>query len=433
MTSHIRTRAGRAVAAVAGVFLLAACQSAPSGPAAGDTAGVDDGTTVTMWTRSPTATFSQTLIDAYNASHKNKVKLTVFPADSYQQKVGTAAGARQLPDLLAADVVYAPNYAAKGLFLDVTGRVNQLPFKGSLAPAHMKAATFEGKHYAVPHDIDLSAVFYNKVLFTRAGLDPAKPPATLDELATAARKIAALGGDVKGYFFGGACPGCQLFTSWPMIWASGGTVLNDQGTAATLDSPQAAQVYSLLRQLYTEGVVPASAKNESGPTWTQPFLDGKIGIQPMGATALQGIKEGPGLQVGVAPIPGLTGGSSSFVGGDVLGIGSNSTHAAAAWDFIAWTLSDAAQVDVVAKSKNITVRSDLADNTYAKQDPRLGVFNRLAGQGQTPISVNFGKTFNDTNGPWTATVIDAVFGGGDVGSTLKQHNAAVTESLAGGS
>ncbi|WP_086685157.1 ABC transporter substrate-binding protein, partial [Amycolatopsis pretoriensis] len=334
--------------------------------AAGDPAGVDDGTTITMWTRSPTATFSQTLIDAYNASHRNKVKLTVFPADSYQQKVGTAAGARQLPDLLAADVVYAPNYAAKGLFLDLSARVNQLAFKGSLAPAHMKAATFEGKHFAVPHDIDLSAVFYNKVLFTRAGLDPAKPPATLDELAAAARKIAALGGDVKGYFFGGACPGCQLFTTWPMIWASGGTVLDEQGTAATLDSPQAAQVYAWQRQLFTDGVVPASAKNESGPTWTQPFADGKIGIQPMGATALQGIKEGPDLQVGVAPIPGLTGGSSSFVGGDVVGIGSNSTHAAAAWDFISWTLSDQAQVDVVAKSKNITVRSDLADNTYAE-------------------------------------------------------------------
>ncbi|WP_370962179.1 sugar ABC transporter substrate-binding protein [Amycolatopsis sp. cg9] len=429
MTSHTRTRAA---AAVAGALLLAACQSGPATTTAGDTASVDDGTTITMWTRSPTATFSQTLIDAYNASHKNKVKLTVFPADSYQQKVGTAAGARQLPDLLAADVVYAPNYAAKGLFLDVTARVNQLPFKGTLAAAHMKAATFGGKHYAVPHDIDLSALFYNKVLFTRAGLDPAKPPSTMDEVVAAARKVAALGGDVKGYFFGGACPGCQLFTSWPMIWASGGTVLNEQGTAATLDNPQAARVYALLRQLYTEGIVPPSAKNESGPTWTQPFLDGRIGIQPMGATALQGIKEGPDLQVGVAPIPGLTGGSSSFVGGDVLGIGGNSAHAAAAWDFIAWTLSEQAQVDVVAKSKNITVRTDLADNTYAKQDPRLGVFNRLAGQGQTPISVNFGKTFNDTNGPWTATVIDAVFGGGDVGSILKQHNAAVTESLAGG-
>ncbi|MEV4313702.1 sugar ABC transporter substrate-binding protein [Actinocrispum sp. NPDC049592] len=427
MISH-----ARAVIAVLSVLALTSCQSGPAATPAGDTGSVDDGTTITMWTRAPTATFSQTLIDAYNAGHKNKVQLTVFPADSYQQKVGTAAGAKQLPDVLAADVVYAPNYAAKGVYLDITSRVNQLQFKAALAPAHMKAATYQAKNYAVPHDIDLSAVFYNKVLFTKAGLDPAKPPATLDEIVAAAKRIQGLGGDVSGYFFGGACPGCQLFTSWPMIWASGGTVLNDQGTASTIDNPVAAKVYSVLRQLYNDKVVPASAKNESGPTWTQLFGEGKVGIQPMGATALQGIKEGPDLQVGVAPIPGLTGGSSSFVGGDVLGIGSNSQHAAAAWDFISWTLSEQAQVESVAKSKNITVRSDLADNTYAKQDPRLGVFNKLAGEGQTPISVNFGKTFNDTNGPWTATVIDAVFSGGDVESVLRQHNSAITDSLSSG-
>ncbi|MFC0542842.1 ABC transporter substrate-binding protein [Kutzneria chonburiensis] len=422
----------RAAVAVAAVLALTACQAGPPSTADGGTGAVDDGTTITMWTRSPTATFSQTLVDAYNASHKNKVKLTVFPADSYQQKVGTAAGAKQLPDLLASDVVYAPNYAANGVFMDLTARVNQLPFKASLAPAHMKAAAHDGKEFAVPHDIDLSAMFYNKALFTKAGLDPAKPPTTLAEIVADAKQISALGGDVKGYFFGGACPGCQLFTSWPMIWASGGTVLNEQGTASTIDNPVASQVYATLHQLYADGLVPASAKDESGPTWTQSFLDGKIGIQPMGATALQGIKEGPDLQVGVAPIPGLTGGSSSFVGGDVLGVGANSQHAAAAWDFISWTLSDQAQVDVVAKHKNITVRSDLADNTYAKQDPRLAVFNKLAGQGQTPISVNFGKTYNDTNGPWTQTVIDAVFAATGPATALHDHNAAITESLASG-
>jgi multiple sugar transport system substrate-binding protein len=426
-----RTR-NMAITATAAVLFLSACQSAPSGTSGSEVLAADDGTTLTMWTRSPTATFSQTLVDAYNASHKNKVQLTVFPADSYQQKVGTAAGAKQLPDILAADVVYAPNYASKGVYLDLTNRVNQLPFKGELAPAHMKAATGDGKIYGVPHDIDLSAVFYNKALFTKAGLDPEKPPSTLDELYQQAKKIDALGGDVNGYFFGGACPGCMLFTTWPMIWASEGTVVNDQGTASTIDNPAAAKVYELYRKLYGEGIVPTSAKNESGPTWTQAFSEGKIGIQPMGATALQGMKEGADLQIGVAPIPGLTGGSSSFVGGDVLGISANSTKAAAAWDFISWTLSETAQVETVAKSKNITVRADLADNAYAKQDARLKVFNELAGQGKTPIAVNFGETFNDANGPWTATVIDAVFGSGDVASVLSGHNGAITESLASG-
>ena len=420
----------RLAAAFAGLALLAACQSAANDSSANDTSAKDDGTKLTMWTRSHTATFTQTLIDQYNKTHKNKVDLTVIPADSYQQKVGSGAGSKTLPDILATDVVYAPNYAAKGLFIDITSRVDQLDFKSTLAPAHMQAATHDGKVYGVPHDIDLSALFYNKVLFTKAGLDPNKPPTTLDEMYADAQKISALGGKTHGYFFGGACPGCMLFTTWPMIWASGDDVLNAAGTASTVNNASAASVYALYRKMFTEGIAPSSAKNEAGPTWTQDFTNATIGIQPMGATSLQSIKESADLQVGVAPIPGLKGGSSSFVGGDVIGIGANSKHAAQAWDFISWTLNKDTQVEVVAKNKNITVRSDLADNTYAQQDPRLGVFNKLAGEGKTPISVNFGKTYNDPNGPWTSTVTEAVFGSGDPAGILSQHNGSITESLA---
>jgi multiple sugar transport system substrate-binding protein len=385
-----------------------------------------------MWTRAATATFTQTLIDAYNASHKNKVKLTVIPNDSYQQKVGSAAGGKQLPDILASDVVYAPNYASKGLYADLTAKVQALGLTDKLAPGHVKAASYQGKLYGVPHDIDLSALFYNKVLFTKAGLDPEKPPTTMDEVYQDAKKISALGGKSHGYFFGGSCPGCMLFTTWPMIWASGQTVLNDAGTQSTITNDAASKIYALYRKMYDEKIVPNSVKSESGATWTADFSNGLIGLQPLGATSLQTIKEGPDLQVGVAPIPGLTGGSSSFVGGDVVGISANSSHVGPAWDFISWTLSDAAQVDVIAKSHNITVRSDLAENKYAQADPRLATFNKLASAGQTPISVNFGKTFNDPNGPWTQTVIDAVFGSGDAASALKDHNAAITESLASG-
>jgi multiple sugar transport system substrate-binding protein len=224
----------------------------------------------------------------------------------------------------------------------------------------------------------------------------------------------------------------MLVTTWPMIWASGSEVLDADGTAATLNTPQAARVYALYRRMYAEGLVPSSAKNESGPTWTQDFSQGTIGIQPMGATALQRIEEHAQLQVGVAAIPGLDGGASSFAGGDVLGVSANTAHAAQAWDFILWTLSEQAQVEVVAKNRNITVRSDLDDNVYAQQDPRLVTFTQLARNGRTPIAVAFGKTFNDPNGPWISAVTDAIFGTGDVTAVLDRHDAAITDSLDGG-
>src|SRR5262245_20042369 len=79
------------VALVSVLVTAAACQTASVYPASTDTSVVDDGTTITMWTRSVMATFSGNLIDEYNATHRNKVKLTVMPADSYQQRVGAAA------------------------------------------------------------------------------------------------------------------------------------------------------------------------------------------------------------------------------------------------------------------------------------------------------------------------------------------------------
>src|SRR5215467_11449030 len=124
----------------------------------------DTGATLTMWTRAATQTQSERFVKAYNASHKNQIKLTVIPTDNYQARVAAAAGGKNLPDLFASDVVYAPNYTSKGLYLDTTDRINKLPFAKSLAPAHMKLGTDNGKEYTGPHALDLSVWFWNKDL-----------------------------------------------------------------------------------------------------------------------------------------------------------------------------------------------------------------------------------------------------------------------------
>ena len=158
-------------AAILAVALVAACSSSNS-----SSTTPDDGTTLTMWVRSATDQFSQRLVDAYNASHKNKVNLTIIPNDNYLTKVGTAAGSNSLPDILASDVVYTPNYTKQGLFQDITAELKALPYYSSVAPSHLAVASLDGKTYAVPHKLDSSVLFYNKDLFKQAGLDPNKPP-----------------------------------------------------------------------------------------------------------------------------------------------------------------------------------------------------------------------------------------------------------------
>src|SRR4051794_12543711 len=93
---RVGPRARAVTAALLAVGLLAGCQVASPSYSSDDTSTLDDGATITMWTRSLMTSFSAQLIDEYNATHHNKVKLTVMPDDSYQQRVGAAAGAHQL-------------------------------------------------------------------------------------------------------------------------------------------------------------------------------------------------------------------------------------------------------------------------------------------------------------------------------------------------
>ncbi|MEU2281126.1 sugar ABC transporter substrate-binding protein [Streptomyces sp. NPDC013178] len=420
-----------AVALLAAASLVTACGSGDGGSDGGaggraaDANGVDDGAKLTMWTRAATRPQSEALVKAYNASHKNKIELTVIPTDDYQAKVGAAAGSRDLPDLFASDVVFVPNYTTSGLFADLTERLDALPFAEHLAQSHIKAGTYEGKKYVVPHTLDLSVLFYNKELYRRAKLDPAKPPTTLEEWDRQARAVDALGGGVDGTFFGGSCGGCGVFTWWPSIWAAGDDVLNKDGTEAKLDSATAQKVYGTYRGWVKDDIVAPGARDETGTTWTGVFPKGKVGVMPMPSTTLGLMPKD--LDLGVAPIPGPGGGKSTFVGGDAIGIAATSKSADQAWNFLAWSLGDKAQVDVVAAHKDVVARTDLASNKHSAADPRLVTINQLVADGRTPYALKFGQTFNDPNGPWLTMMRNAVFGDG---TSVEKDNNAVTASLA---
>jgi multiple sugar transport system substrate-binding protein len=417
------------VAALAAVPACGGSDEPSKGSGAKAGAGADNGATITMWTRAATQTQSERLVKQYNATHKNQVKLTVIPTDNYQARIASAAGGKNLPDVFASDVIYAPNYTSQGLYLDITDRVKALPFGDKLAPAHMRLGTYDGKQYTVPHTLDLSVLFWNKKLYKQAGLDPEKPPTTLKEFAEQATTIRKkVGKDTYGTFFGGNCPGCYVFTFWPSVWAAGGTVMNEDGTQSTIDDPNMNQTFQIYRDLVKSDVVMPAAKDEAGPTWTGIFPKGKVGVMPMPSTTL-GLMPAD-MDIGVAPIPGPDGGESTFVGGDVLGISSTTKNADAAWDFVAWTLGDEAQVEVMAKNKDVTARTDLADNKYSASDPRLQVINGLVAKGQTPYSLKFGETYNDPTGPWLKIARDAVFGSQAEAQVLSAGKDTLSGALA---
>ena len=400
-------RVRRVPAAIATAVLVTTALGACS--TGGTTTGsADSGATITMWARSENVVTPK-LVDAYNASHKNQVKLTIIPGDSYITKVATAAGAKSLPDLLVSDVVYSPNYVQQGIFKDETAMVNKLAFKDSLVKAHLDAASLDGKIYAVPFDVDSSIILYNKTLFEKAGLDPEAAPKNFEDIYNDAKAIRKLGGKTYGFYFGGNCAGCFAYTGMPYGVAAGELPISKDGKTADVDGSGITAAAALYKRLYDEGIAPSSVKSEDGSTWPASFLAGNIGILPLGSGIIGSAKEA-GIDYGVAPLPSPDGsGTATFVGGDVIGVTSTSKHTAEAEAFLNWSLSEKAQVDVWAKNGFLTSRTDLADNEYSAAISGVPEVIKGLANGYTPASVKYGDLFNNANGPWLQGLRGAIF------------------------
>lgn len=430
-----RTLAGIAAAAL--IVPLAACGGSGNGGTATaegiPAKGTDDGTEITLWTRSPLERQAKNVVEAYNKSHKNQVKLEIIPNDDMEGEVGGASQTDSLPDILAGDVVRIPYWASEGIFTDITKQIDGLDNKADLQQGHIEAGTVDGAEYTLPFITDVSVMVWNKNLYKEAGLDPEQGPKSIDQFVEQAKKVAALNKDgVAGSYLAGQSGGALVFDLFPSVWADGESVMNKDGSEATLDNDSMKGVLDAYKELAnTTNGLGAGSKEETGATWTAPFANGKIGVMPYpntSTTALFDAEKDGGFEVGVAPIPGTKEGkTSTFLGGDAMGISKDSKHVAQAWNFLYWLMQSDAQKEVFADQGDTASNIQTLKTAYKDADPRIQTINSVIidGNGQTPKSPAFNEAFNAAGSPWQLLVQNAVWGSGD----LKADNKAVTDVL----
>ena len=373
--------------------------------------------TANIWVRADGSNFMPQIVEAFNKSHENQIKLDIIPNAEIVQKYATSAAGGTAPDGLSLDLIYTPAFAAAGQLEDITDWAKSLPYFKDLSPAHVKTGTYKDKIYGLPFSADSSVLIWNKALFKKAGLDPDKGPTNFAEIAADAEKVAALGGDVKGFYFSGACGGCNIFTFTPLIWASGGDILSEDGSKATLDTPQMRDAIALYRGMVEKGLVPEGAKTDSGANFFAAFAGGNIGIAPSGAFAIGALNtQYKDIDYGVTFLPGKDGGSSSFAGGDNFVVTKGTPKLAVLKEFLDFAYSLEGQT-LLASRGSLPVRGDIAKEALKDLDPRYQIAAEAMAKGRTPYSVVFNDIINSANGPW-AQMINEVFFGDDVDGSI---------------
>jgi multiple sugar transport system substrate-binding protein len=116
-----------------------------------------------------------------------------------------------------------------GALVDLRPFVGQSWYRDAFSNS-FEAGTYKGNLYAVPFSITPHGFWYNKALMNEAGLNPARPPRTIDELNQAMAALRAklppgsypIGIDTSVTEY-------ALIGFWPWIWTFGGNPMVDDG------------------------------------------------------------------------------------------------------------------------------------------------------------------------------------------------------------
>jgi multiple sugar transport system substrate-binding protein len=198
---------------------------------------------------------------------------------------------------------------------DITSYVKNMAGYSDIQQSLRDVYTSDGKIYGVPRTNYSMGLLYNKKLFTQAGLDPNKPPATWEEVRAAAKKIAGLGKGYVGYAdYSAQNQGGWHFTA--EMYAQGGDVVSADGKKATVDTPEGKAVLQNLKDMrWTDnsmGTKQLLILNDV----QQMMGSGKLGMYisaPDNVPILVKEKGGKYEDLALAPMPG---GKGTLAGGD---------------------------------------------------------------------------------------------------------------------
>jgi multiple sugar transport system substrate-binding protein len=409
--------------------------SLAAGLTACSTSGTSTGggtTTLQMWGRADDSAFLPQLVKSYNSTHKNvQVKLTLIPDAQVTQKFGAAASGGSGPDIVSLDIATVPQYATSGWLENITTKAKALSYYKELSPSHLNLATSKGKLYALPFTADVAVLYYNKGLFTKAGLDPNSPPTTWAQVRADAKTITEKDAGDTGYYFAGACAGCMAFGLLPYVYADGGNVLKGSApnTTATISpNTKLAGALNLFHEMWADGSVEQSAKTDSGANQFGPFFAGTTGMFVNGSYPLGVLKsQHPNIDFGVSEVPGESKGQTgAYTGGDSIAVTTKGAKSAASWSVMQW-MTSTGQKDL-AKAGVLPTRLDIASSGYAKQGAPYAVLAKALQKGQTPNSTQVAALFFDNNGPWSTLVQSAIFDG-TIAPSMKTAQTAMATML----
>jgi raffinose/stachyose/melibiose transport system substrate-binding protein len=272
----------------------------------------------------------QAMADEFTALHPNvTIDINVLENEAFKAALQTNLQAGDVPDLFQSwGGGGLREQVDAGLVQDITELSSG--FVGNLNPGAVGLYNIDGKQYGIPFNLGMVGFWYNKDLFTQAGIEA--PPATWDEFLDVVQQLKDAGITPIAVGAGDKWP-AHFYYSYLMVRLGGEEVMNAIAADGNFNVPEVIAAGDELKRLidmepFQPGFLAATWEpDESGAVGNGLAAMDLMGQWAPGAfRTAAGVPEGElAFDLGWFPFPMVEGGAGAatdaFGGGDGFAVG----------------------------------------------------------------------------------------------------------------
>jgi sn-glycerol 3-phosphate transport system substrate-binding protein len=335
---------------------------------------------ITLWhsMAATTGVELERLVTDYNASQERVRVTAVFQggyAETFGKYVNTVRSDGELPTLVQLSEIYLQPMIDSQTIVPVEDCIDSSGYDLSdYSQRLLDQYRVDGRLVTMPFQLANPVLYYDGNDFVAAGLDPADPPTTLDELEATSRALVDAGVVGSGVALE---VDAWSFEQW-IATAGADLVDHDNGRTgraerALLDGDVVGGVLDTLQRMHDSGLLLVTGRGgeQAGLARYVAVAQGEAAMTIGSSASLGEIYEQialvPDVDVRVGPFPG-SGGSTTVGGGSIyLTNGAADAERAAAWDLLTWLNEPSQQVRWSIGTGYVPTRSSAADDPELQQ------------------------------------------------------------------
>ncbi|PKQ25670.1 MAG: ABC transporter substrate-binding protein [Actinobacteria bacterium HGW-Actinobacteria-4] len=414
LTTHAKVGATALVAALT----LSACGGTTAVDATGSPEPGTPQGPLTVWVMGDSGANLEAAVAPFTAETGIEVKVEAIPWDNVNDRLTTAIASGSGPDVTQIGLSQLASYIEGGALEDISGYIADYP---NLDPANFPSAVSpdsmnpDGGVYSVPWVSDTRVLFYRSDILAEAGIDA--PPATWDELRSAAETLSARGDGQFGYYI----PQWDAPLPVAYAWQAGAELVADDGSIV-LNTPEFNEAVDHYLGLYADGSVPTAGDFDQAIG----FISGAAPMLVSGPYLANAIRsQAPDLEGswGVTTVPANATSTSLFAGSN-LGVWSGSKNVDASMQLLNFLADPETQAAWYEATGELPTANAAFDYAALTSDPLVAVYaEQLQDAKLLPIST----AWDAASSAMLETLNSIAIGGADKQDALDALYARVDE------